>query len=382
MTDPQATPFFHRGPRPITRYAFFALLSLTLLALDGQLQLLKTVRQGLAVVIFPLQQAAQAPLEIYRQVNDFFVTQAQLKTDNTALRVRHLKDAAELQRLAAVQNENRYLRQLLGAQQKPHYTSTLAEVKFAREDPFRRRIEIDRGALHGIRLGAPVIDDVGVLGQVTQLMPLASEVTLLTDKDQTVPVELARTGQRGVLFGIGNDLTLELRFMPVSSDIQAGDLLLTSGLDGIYPRGIPVARVTKVGRPAELAFAMVTATPLAGIGRRNEVLVLAAKPGVAAPPIAKNPPQQTVPDAAEDAKPASSAVSSQSAAPSAKPRPGTTAEQVERVKPKPVGAPTKPKPAAETPKPPSVAEPPQPRPAPAEGNSDAGADAAPPQVND
>lgn len=368
MTDPQATPFFHRGPRPVTRYTFFALLSLTLLALDGQLQLLKTVRQGLAVVIFPIQQAAQAPLEIYHQVSDFFVTQAQLKTDNTALRVRHLRDAAELQRLAAIQSENRYLRQLLGAQQKPHYTSTLAEVKFAREDPFRRRIAIDRGTLHGIRLGAPVIDDVGVLGQVTQLMPLASEVTLLTDKDQTVPVELARTGQRGVLFGTGNDVVLELRFMPVSSDIQVGDLLVTSGLDGIYPRGIPVARVSKVGRPAELAFAMVTATPIAGIGRRNEVLVLAVKPGVAAPPI-PGKPEQPVTAPAQDAKPDASADLTQSTTPPAKPQAAATPE-AERVKPKPVAEPVKPKPAVDAPKPRPAAEPAKPKPAPAEDNGD------------
>lgn len=365
MSDPQATPFFHRGPRPVTRYTFFALLSLTLLALDGQLHLLKTVRQGLAIVIFPLEQAAQAPLEIYHQVNDFFVTQAQLKTDNTALRVRHLKDAAELQRLAAIQNENRYLRQLLGAQQKPHYTSTLAEVKFAREDPYRRRIEIDRGALHGIRLGAPVIDDVGVLGQVTQLMPLASEVTLLTDKDQTVPVELARTGQRGVLFGVGNDLTLELRFMPVSSDIQSGDLLITSGLDGVYPRGIPVARVGKVGRPAELAFAVVTATPLAGIGRRNEVLVLATKPGVAAPPIAVAPAKKPEATSADSNKPAAPSAAQ------AKPQ-AAAAPEADRAKPKPVAEPVKPKPATEAIKPRPVAEPVKPKPAPAEDNSEAG----------
>lgn len=375
LTDPQATPFFHRGPRPVTRYTFFALLSLTLLALDGQLHLLKTVRQGLAIVIYPLEQAAQAPLEIYHQVNDFFVTQAQLKTDNTALRVRHLKDAAELQRLTAIQNENRYLRQLLGAQQKPHYTSTLAEVKFAREDPFRRRIEIDRGALHGIRLGAPVIDDVGVVGQITQLMPLASEVTLLTDKDQTVPVELARTGQRGVLFGVGNDLTLELRFMPVSSDIQAGDVLVTSGLDGVYPRGIPVARVTKVGRPAELAFAMVTATPLAGIGRRNEVLVLEIKPGVAAPPV-RAPAQKP----AEEAKPNNAAAPATAAAP-AKPQPTSVAEPPAKPRPtpepvKPAAEPPKPKPVA-VPKP--AAEPAKPKPAPAEDSGDAG---ALPLVND
>ena len=274
MTDLQSTPFFHRGPRPITRYVVFAVLSFILLGLDGHYRFLTTLRQTLAVVVYPLNQAAIAPKLLYTQVQDFFVTQAQLKSENTALRVRHLRDSAQLQRYAAIQSENQYLRKLLGARQHATYGTLLAEVIYSGQDPFRRRIMVNRGSLQGVVLGAAVVDDVGVVGQVTQVLPLNSEVTLLTDKDQTVPVELSRTGQRGVLFGIGNDSALELRFMPASSDIQVGDVLITSGLDGIYPRGVPVAKVVKVGRPAELAFASVSAVPLAGIGRHNEVLIL------------------------------------------------------------------------------------------------------------
>lgn len=274
MTDLQSTPFFHRGPRPLTRYVVFAVLSFVLLGLDGQFRFLTLLRQSLAVAVYPLTQAATAPQRLYLQVLDFFVTQAQLKSENTALRVRHLRDAAALQRYAAIQSENKYLRGLLGARQHPSYMTLLAEIIYSGQDPFRRRITVNKGSLQGVVLGAAVIDDVGVVGQVTQLLPLSSEVTLLTDKDQTVPVELSRTGQRGIVFGLGNDGALELRFMPISSDIQPGDILITSGLDGIYPRGIPVAKVVKIGRPAELAFASVTAVPLAGIGRHNEVLIL------------------------------------------------------------------------------------------------------------
>lgn len=274
MTDLQSTPFFHRGPRPITRYVVFAVLSLILLGLDGQFRFLTNLRQGLAVIVYPLTQAATAPTQLYSQVQTFFVTQAQLKSENDALRVRHLRDSSQLQRYAALQNENQYLRRLLGARQQPTYSTLLAEVVYSGQDPFRRRITVNRGALQGVRLGAVVVDDIGVVGQVTQLLPLSSEVTLLTDKDQLVPVELSRSGQRGVLSGVGNDGALELRFMPISSDIQIGDILITSGLDGIYPRGIPVAKVVKVGRPAELAFLSVTSIPLAGIGRHNEVLIL------------------------------------------------------------------------------------------------------------
>lgn len=274
MTDLESTPFFHRGPRPITRYVFFAVLSFVLLGLDGRFEFLITLRQSLAVVVYPLRQAALAPTLLYSEVRDFFVTQSELKSDNTALRVRHLKDSAQLQRYAALQNENQYLRKLLGARQQPAYRSVVAEVIYAGQDPFRRRLTINKGALHAISLGAVVVDDVGVVGQITQVLPLSSEVTLLTDKDQTVPIEISRTGQRGVLFGIGNDGSLELRFMPVSSDIQAGDILMTSGLDDVYPRGLPVAKVIKIGRPAELAFATVISIPVAGIGRHNEVLVL------------------------------------------------------------------------------------------------------------
>lgn len=274
MTDLQSTPFFHRGPRPITRYVVFAVLSFLLLGLDGRFEFLITLRQSLAVVVYPLRQAALAPMLLYTQVRDFFVTQSQLKSENTALRVRHLRDSAQLQRYATTQRENQYLRKLLGARQQPAYRSVLAEVLYAGQDAFRRKMTINKGTLQGIALGAVVIDDVGVVGQVTQVLPLSSEVTLLTDKDQTVPIEIARSGQRGIVFGLGHDGALELRFMPVSSDIQPGDVLVTSGLDDIYPRGLPVARVVKIARPVELAFATVTAVPLAGVGRHNEVLIL------------------------------------------------------------------------------------------------------------
>lgn len=270
--DHQAPPFFKHGPSPLVRFVFFALLSLVLMALDTRLDALNALRQMLAVAVSPLQRLANAPAELLVQTSDFFVTQAYLQDENAALRQRQLVQSAQLQRMQAMQAENAQLRKILGIQQKRGETVVAAEIMYAGRDPFSQKIIVDKGSNHRVKAGQPAIDDVGVIGQVTRVYPFSSEITLLTDQDQAIPVEIVRNGARAVAFGHGQDDTLELPFMAANADIQNGDVLITSGIDGIYPAGLPVAVVSKIERNA--AFAKISCTPSAGVNRHKQLLIL------------------------------------------------------------------------------------------------------------
>jgi rod shape-determining protein MreC len=182
--------------------------------------------------------------------------------------------------------ENTRLRELLGLRLRLGTSSQAAQVLYDAADPYTRRVIIDQGHLQGIALGSPVLDESGVLGQVTRVYPLISEVTLVTDREQAIPVLNTRTGARGLAFGDPNSRGggLELRFMAANADVQTGDLLSTSGVDGVYPAGLPVARVDKVERRVDSAFARISCQALAQVSGVEHVLVLAPLlPAVPAP---------------------------------------------------------------------------------------------------
>lgn len=270
--DHQAPPFFKHGPSPLVRFVFFAILSLVLMALDARLNALNTLRQMLAVAISPLQRLANAPAELLDQTGNFFVTQARLQNDNALLKQQQLAQSAQLQRMQAMQAENAHLRKILNIQQQRGEAVVVAEIMYTGRDPFSQKIIVDKGSNHNVKPGQPAIDDVGVIGQVTRVYPFSSEITLLTDKDQAVPVEIVRHGARAIAFGHGQDGTLVLPFMAANADIQNGDILVTSGIDGIYPAGLPVAVVSKIERNS--AFAKISCTPSAGVNRHKQLLIL------------------------------------------------------------------------------------------------------------
>jgi len=149
-----------------------------------------------------------------------------------------------------------------------------AEVLYLSRDPYAHRLFIDRGSVQGIRAGSPVADDTGVIGQVTRVHPLLSEVTLLTNPDQAIPIQVVRNGLRAIAFGGGASGMIELRYMPANAEVQDGDRLVTSGIDGTYPAGLAVATVVRVERDQEHSFARVICKPAAGIERGRYVLVL------------------------------------------------------------------------------------------------------------
>lgn len=267
-------PFFKSGPAPLVRLAFFASLSFALLVLDARFRYAEGLRGVLALAVYPLQVTAAAPVLLAERVAGYFGSQSQLRQENAELRARLLEASQSAQREEAARAESAQLRRLIGAAERLPVQATPAEILYNSRDPYSRKVVIDRGSQHGLALGSPVVDATGVLGQVTRLHAMVAEVTLVTDKDQAIPVQVLRNGLRAVAFGGGANGLLELRFMAANAEIQNGDRLVTSGIDGTYPPGMPVATVARVERDTTYAFARITCQPAASVDAGRFVLVL------------------------------------------------------------------------------------------------------------
>ena len=267
-------PFFKRGPTPLVRLLLCSLLSIALLIADARYRYLDDVRRVAAVIVYPLQRLAAAPGEMLARIGEFFVAQSTLHDSNLRLAEQNLLTGAKLQKYNALAAENAYLRELLAARQRFPERTIAAEVLYSGRDPFTRKIIIDKGEQHGIKAGQPAIDQLGVIGQVTRVYPWLAEITLVTDKEQMVPVQNVRNGLRAVLGGTGSTDQLELKFIPLNADFQNGDQLATSGIDGVYPPGLPVAAVSNVERNAAYLFARIICKPVAGVSSHNQLLVL------------------------------------------------------------------------------------------------------------
>lgn len=276
-------PFFKRGPAPLVRLFFFASLSLALLVVDARFRYAEGLRSVLALAAYPLQRIATAPFELVAGVAGYFTIQSRLLEENERLRAKALVYSQDAQRYRAAEAEAAQLRRLVGATERLEVRTMPAEILYANRDPYAQKLFIDRGATHGVLPGSPVIDESGVVGQVTRVHPLLSEVTLLTDQNQAIPVQVVRSGLRAVAFGGGPAGTLELRFMASNAEIQTGDQLVTSGIDGTYPPGLPVADVVRIERDAENSFARVVSEPAAGVGRGRYLLILDNGPRTAPP---------------------------------------------------------------------------------------------------
>lgn len=262
---------------------FFVVLSLLLMFVDARYRYLESARSAISVLISPLQRLATLPGILWQQADDFFGsegTQLSLMEQNTELRRQHQSDAAQLLELQGLQAENRQFRKLAELPIRKQLPTQLAEIIYAERDVFRRKILIDKGAQADVRLGQVVMDDEGIVGQVTRVYPWLAEVTLITEKDHAVPVQVLRNGLRTILFGTGDTSQLSLRYMPVSADVRNDDLLVTSGIDGTYPPGIPVARVISIERDPAYPFANVTCLPVAGVDRHRHLLILSSMPAL------------------------------------------------------------------------------------------------------
>jgi len=275
-------PFFHRGPSPAARLAFFGLLSIALMFADTRFRYLEGIRQVTAVALYPLQRAVQLPGEAFAWLGDFLVSKRALTDENTALRQDLVAHAQSTQEFSRLREENASLRALLEIQKRYPGSATAVEVLYTGRDPFTQKVFVNRGTSAGIAAGQAVVDELGVVGQVTRAFPNMAEVTLVTDKDHAVPVRIDRSGVRSVYFGAGAGRAPELRFMAPNAEIRPGDRLLTSGIDGTYPPGLAVGQVEAVDRETGQMFAKITVRPLAGPDRSTYLLVLG--PGAALPP--------------------------------------------------------------------------------------------------
>jgi rod shape-determining protein MreC len=291
--DRTPPPFFRQGPSALSKLVFFSALAVFLMVADTRFSWTQPLRATLAVVLLPVQRTLAVPVEMWEGGEDYL---RGLRSAQAAEREAQMRLAAQAERslrTAQLQQENTRLRALLELREAVAVRSRPAEVLYEAADPYSRKVIIDRGATQGVVRGAPVINEAGVLGQVTRLYPLTAEVTLLADKDAAIPVLNVRTQQRNAAFG-GAGGGMELRYASANADVKVGDELQTSGLDGVYPPGLPVARVAAVERRVESGFARVLLTPVAQADGVRHVLVLE--------PMAAQLPARPEPEAAEKAE--------------------------------------------------------------------------------
>lgn len=272
-----APPFFKQGPSALSRLAVYSALALFLMVADTRLDITTLLRQVLATVLYPVQWAMLQPVELAGRGAGYFQSLQAAQQEADAARRSMAQAAPRASQVELLLQENARLRALLGLRERLATPATTAQVMYDTADPYTRRVVIDQGQVAGVALGSPVLDEAGILGQVTRVQPLVSEVTLLIDRDQAIPVLNVRTGARAVAYG--DPVTehaggMELRFMPANADVQEGDLLTTSGVDGVYPPGLPVAKVLRVERRADSAFARIYCAPVAHVLGARHVMVL------------------------------------------------------------------------------------------------------------
>ncbi len=274
--DRSPPPFFKQGPSALSKLLFFSALSLFLMVADTRFGVTQPVRAALATALYPVQWLALQPVQAIKSASDYLTSLNQAESNSAAASRKLALQSLRAGQVEQLTLENNRLRKLLGLREQLATPVMTAEVLYDAADPYTRKVIIDKGQLQGVDLASPVLDESGVLGQVTRVHPLVSEVTLVIDRDLAIPVLNVRTGVRSVAFGdpSSSGSGMELRFMDSNSDVQPGDLLTTSGVDGVYPAGMPVARIVRIERHAESTFARIYCTPLALVTGARHVIVV------------------------------------------------------------------------------------------------------------
>ena len=268
-------PFFKQGTSALTKLVMFSALSFGLMFADQHYNIVQPARWALSLIVYPVQWVALRPQVLWDHFDDVFESKQDALSAVEQARTQLLKQSVRASQVEQLMLENRDLRQLLQLRERLGNPAMAAEVLYEAADPFTRKMILDKGALQGVQTSSPVMDELGILGQVTRVHPLVSEITLVTDREHSIPVLNTRTGARGVAFGeSGGAPLLELRYMATNADIEEGDMLTTSGVDGVYPPGIPVARVVKIERRADSVFARILCESLARVQGARHVMVL------------------------------------------------------------------------------------------------------------
>lgn len=265
---------FLQGPAVTLRMIILVIASIVLMTVDHRWNHLEIVRSTLSHLLYPLQYTIDLPIRLYYWADETISTHQTLLEENRKLNDLHLQTRVQLQKLDILEKENVRLRDLLSATPKIGEEVLIAEIIKVDVDPYRQLIVMNKGSKDNVYRGQPIIDALGVMGQITHVNALSSMAMLITDASHALPVQVDRTGLRAVAFGTGKIDSLDLRHIPHNSDIREGDKLITSGLGGHFPANYPVAVITHVERPAGEAFANVKAEPLALLDQSREVLLV------------------------------------------------------------------------------------------------------------
>ena len=321
--DRSAPPLFNQGPSALSKLVLLSALALFLMVADARFHVVQPLRAVLGSALYPVQWLAMKPVQAFEGAAQYFTDlQDAQRTAQEARRALALQSERAGQADALAQ-ENARLRAMLDLRQSVATPGRVAEVLYDAADPYRRKIVIDQGLAAGIAPGSPVIDARGVLGQVTNVLALTSEVTLVSDRDLSVPVQNMRTGARSVVFGdaSAHSAGMELRFTQANADVHEGDLLATSGVDGVYPAGLAVARVARIERRADSGYARIYCEPVAQVTAARFVMVLApvGEPQASAPVVADEPAPRPGAQPSRQAKPTTEAQAARAARAARKP---------------------------------------------------------------
>jgi rod shape-determining protein MreC len=274
--DRTPPPFFKQGPSALSKLLVLSALAVLLMVVDARRQWAAPLRTSIAVVLYPVQWLALQPGHAVAWTGQYLGSLTRAQAEAAEARSELVRQAQRAGLVEHLAQENRELRTLLGMRERLTGHARGAEILYETPDPYSRKVVIDQGQSHGIRPGSPVMDGYGVMGQVTRVYPATAEVTLLTDRHQAIPVINTRTGQRSLAYGVSGSAEgrLELRFESVNTEAEPGDILTTSGVDGIYPPGLPVARVLTVSAIDGSGFSRIECAPLARMHNTLHVLVI------------------------------------------------------------------------------------------------------------
>jgi len=265
---------FIRGPSTTVRMVVLVIASIVLMTVDHRWHSLELVRSTISGVLYPLQYTIDLPIRLFYWADESLSTQQTLLEKNREFEARHLENRVQLQKLDIIEKENERLRKLLGAIPKTTERLLISEIINVDLDPYKQLILLNKGSSSDVYQGQPIIDALGIMGQVVHVGPMSSTAMLITDASHAIPVQINRTGLRAIAFGSGKIDQLNLRYLPHNVDIKEGDLLITSGLGGVFPPNFPVAVISRIERPAGEPFATIEAKPHALLDKSREVLLV------------------------------------------------------------------------------------------------------------
>jgi rod shape-determining protein MreC len=270
----RSSKLFNKGPSLLSKLLLLTLVSIVLMGVDFRFHYLKNIRQTTNVFTKPFHAALNLPSDLYDFTTQYFSNQSQLIQENETLKLDMDRLKADLQRLDFIDQENNQLKNLLDVKNSKKFKTEGVSIIYSRFDPFNQKIIIDGGQNKKFQAGQPIIDSLGLVGQISNVFPETSEVTLLIDKKMSVPIQIQRNGLRAITNGDGQSEMILISHLPSSVDVIQGDILRTSGIDTIYPEGLAVAEVLEINHDPKLPFAKIICKPIASIRNHNHLLVV------------------------------------------------------------------------------------------------------------